>query len=66
MEACVFEAVRAAVSLVDQSVRYVVDRTHPARSMPKNGRDVTPEWMARARGLRPGDESLGSAYRLAP
>ncbi|MFA4082835.1 hypothetical protein [Mycobacteroides salmoniphilum] len=61
-----FEAVRAAGSLVDQSVRYVVDRTLPARSMPKNARDVTPKWMARALGLRPGDESLGSARRLAP
>jgi len=55
MEACVFEAVRAAGLLVHQTARYVVDRTLPARSMPKTAHDVTPEWMATALGLRSGD-----------
>ncbi|WP_162526116.1 MULTISPECIES: phosphotransferase [unclassified Mycobacteroides] len=50
-----FEAVRAAGSLVDQTARYVVDRTLPARSMPKAARDVRPEWVATALGLRPAD-----------
>ncbi|MGH3725060.1 MAG: phosphotransferase [Mycobacterium sp.] len=50
-----FEAVRAAGSLVDQTARYVVDRTLPARSMPKTAHDVGPEWMATALGLRRGD-----------
>ncbi|MBA0045383.1 phosphotransferase [Mycobacteroides sp. LB1] len=50
-----FGSVRAAGSLVDQTARYVVDRTLPAHSMPKVARDVHPEWIATALGLQPGD-----------
>lgn len=55
MEACVFGAVRAVGSLIGHTARYVVDRTLPARSMPKTAHGVTPAWMAAALGLRHGD-----------